>query len=58
LDDIKDKQIIPRTIAERRTIHKSMRKEKKWVNIIIIIVIVIIIFPMYINIKLLSLSII
>ncbi|OUM69079.1 hypothetical protein PIROE2DRAFT_38608, partial [Piromyces sp. E2] len=30
LDDIKDKQIIPRTIAERRTIHKSMRKEKKW----------------------------
>jgi len=30
LDDIKDKQIIPRTIAERRTIHLSMRKDKKW----------------------------
>ncbi|KAG4090904.1 kinase-like protein [Neocallimastix lanati (nom. inval.)] len=30
LNDIKDKQIIPRTIAERRTIHQSMRQDKKW----------------------------
>ncbi|ORX77742.1 kinase-like protein [Anaeromyces robustus] len=30
LDNIKDKQIVQRTIVEKRTIHKSMRKEKKW----------------------------
>jgi len=36
LNEIKDKQIIPHTIAEKKTIYQTMRQNKRWVKIKII----------------------